>query len=308
MANEITPHNDPVNANRGLTISKNKLGASLLPENFAQVMEFASVMKLSGTAIPKHLRDNAGACMAVAMQAFEWGMSPFAVANKSYSVNDRVAYEAQLIAAVVNTRSGIEGRLDYEFEGEGLDLRCVVTGRLNGKDKTYRSPRIEDIKPQNSPLWKNDPEQQLCYYSARAWARRHVPEVILGVYDRDEVEDFAEPEVIPPSPPAPTKQVTEKPKAKEAEIIEVDPPAPKEEAPEEERTYGEFETLGDFMTGLEIALGQCQDEIQIEEIWTEFDPMAILEGDEDSQQLAVTMKAKAIDKMSAPSAPLFSDQ
>lgn len=63
------------------------------------------VMARAGIALPKHLRDNPGACMAVAMQAFEWDMSPFAVASKSYSFNGVIAYEAQLITAVVNTRS-----------------------------------------------------------------------------------------------------------------------------------------------------------------------------------------------------------
>lgn len=307
MANEVSTHQ----ARNSLLVSKSQQGFGLVPTTFGEVVDFAKDMCRAGTAIPKHLRENPGACMAVALQAFEWGMSPFAVANKSYSVNDRIAYEAQLIAAVVNTRSGLQGRLKYDYEGTGATLRCTVTGILDGEPTTYRSPKFSDITPKNSPLWKSDPEQQLGYYSARAWARRHVPEVILGVYDRDEVEGFAEPEVMPPSPPAaPKKQVAAKPVAEEAEIVDQDPPSPaaKEEEQQTDQTYGEFETLGEYMQGLEIALDRCSDETQIEEIWTEFDPMAIFQDDEDSQQLAVSMKAKAIDKMRVPSGPLFSDK
>ncbi|TPN44417.1 recombinase RecT [Mesorhizobium sp. B1-1-4] len=141
-------------------------------------------------ALPKHLRGNAGACMAVAMQALEWQMSPFAVASKSYEVGGRIAYEAQLIAAVVNTRSGIRGRLRYEYLGEGSELSCRVTGVLDGQECEYETPPIGAITVKNSPLWKSDPRQQLGYFAARSWARRHCPEVILGVYDRDEVEHF----------------------------------------------------------------------------------------------------------------------
>ncbi|MGE9115800.1 hypothetical protein ACQKHT_26605, partial [Escherichia coli] len=72
-------------------------------------------------------------------------MSPFAVASKSYSVGGRIAYEAQLIAAVVNTRSGIKGRLKYQFDGEGPVMTCTVIGTLDGEDCVYTSPAIGSI-------------------------------------------------------------------------------------------------------------------------------------------------------------------
>lgn len=165
-------------------------GASIAPQNLGEVVRFAEVMCKADIALPKHLRGNAGACMAVAMQALEWQMSPFAVASKSYAVNGAIAYEAQLIAAVVNTRSGIKGRLKYFFDGEGSNLTCRVVGILDGEECEYTSPTIGSITTKNSPLWKSDPQQQLGYFSARSWARRHCPEVILGVYDREEVEQF----------------------------------------------------------------------------------------------------------------------
>lgn len=165
-------------------------GASIAPQNLGEVVRFAEVMSRADIALPKHLRGNAGACMAVALQALEWKMSPFAVASKSYSVNGMIAYEAQLIAAVVNTRSGIKGRLQYEFTNSGNDLACKVTGILDGSECTYETPPFAAIQPKNSPLWKTDPRQQLGYYAARSWARRHCPEVLLGVYDREEAEHF----------------------------------------------------------------------------------------------------------------------
>lgn len=162
---------------------------TLAPANLGELIKFAELMSRSDIAVPKHLRDLPGACFAVASQALAWEMDPFAVANKSYSVNDRMAYEAQMIAAVVNTRSGITGRLTYEFTGADATLKCKVTGVLDGEVLEYTSPAVGKITTKNSPLWKVDPEQQLAYYSARSWARRHVPEVLLGVYSKDEIED-----------------------------------------------------------------------------------------------------------------------
>ncbi len=175
-------------------ISTGSTGAKIAPQNLAEVVKFAEVMCRADIALPKHLRGNAGACMAVSLQALDWQMNPFAVASKSYSVNGQIAYEAQLIVAVVNTRSGIEGRITYEFEGEGPDRVCIASGKLDGAVLSVRSPKFKDITPKNSPLWKSDPDQQQCYYTGRSWARRYTPEVILGVYDRDEVESFTGPE------------------------------------------------------------------------------------------------------------------
>lgn len=179
-------------------------GSKIAPQTLAEVVKFAEVMCRADIALPKHLRGNAGACMAVAMQALEWQLSPFAVASKSYAVNGAIAYEAQLIAAVVNTRSGIKGRLKYSFDGEGPAMTCTVTGVLDGEECIYRSPEIGSITTKNSPLWKSDPQQQLGYFSARSWARRHCPEVILGVYDRDEAEEFRGPDGAKDITPQPT--------------------------------------------------------------------------------------------------------
>lgn len=166
---------------------------SMAFRNVAQIMEFAKVMAVAGVAIPKHLRDTPGACMAVCIQAAEWQMSPFAVANKSYSVNDRLAYEAQLVNAVILRRAPIQGRFKISYAGDGDKRRCRVAAKLNdgsGEEVEYESPEIGKIPVKNSPLWKGDPDQQLFYYSSRAMCRRHFPDVILGIYTQDELMDL----------------------------------------------------------------------------------------------------------------------
>lgn len=182
--NQIVPADQT--STREIGIVSGAGGSSIAPQNLGEVVRFAEVMCRADIALPKHLRGNAGACMAVALQALQWEMNPFAVASKSYSVNGIIAYEAQLIAAVVNTRSGIKGRLKYEYFEEGEAMWCRVSGTLDGEVCTYDSPPVGAITPKNSPLWKTDPRQQLGYYAARSWARRHCPEVLLGIYDREE--------------------------------------------------------------------------------------------------------------------------
>ena len=171
--------------------------------SMAEVMEFAKLMSVAGVAVPQHLRGNPGACLAIAIQALEWRMSPFAVANKSYMANDRIAYESQLIHALVEARAPLKGRLRYKITGEGDERRCTVWGTFRNElsPHEYESEtlaKLRDARGRNdrgqvkgSPLWDAQPETQLFYSASRTWARMFCPDVILGIYAVDELPDAA---------------------------------------------------------------------------------------------------------------------
>lgn len=174
-------------------------GGGIVFTSVAEARDVAYLMAGSDKAVRKHLRNNPGACFGIVIQAVEWGMSPYAVANKSYEVNDQLAYESQLIQAVILRRAPIKGRIKYAFEGEGNDRVCIASAvTLEGETVEYRSPAFGKITPKNSPLWKNDPDQQQCYYSGRALCRRHFPDVLLGIYDVDELDANSMRDVTPP--------------------------------------------------------------------------------------------------------------
>lgn len=180
-------------------ITRAEIGATELSDNFGGLMfstfgealQFANVMSSSKGGVPKHLRGDTGACLRIVLQASEWRMSPYGVADKSYFVNDKIAFESQLIHGVVEKRAPLQKRLRCTYEGEGPDRVCICTGYLKGEvdPLIYATPKFKDIKTKNSPLWTQDPDQQLWYYATRAWARRFVPDVLLGIYSRDELEE-----------------------------------------------------------------------------------------------------------------------
>ncbi len=188
-------------------------GTGMAVGSMGQAMEVAKLMSLSGQAVPPHLRENPGACLAVAIQGWEWGINPFAIANKTYVVNDRMAYESALYQTVLNRRAPIQGRLKCEYVGEGPQRKCRVSAMtIEGEPVEYTSPPTGTIKPKNSPLWQNDPDQQLWYFSVRAFARRHFADVMLGVYTVDEIRD-SEPirieSTVTPSSPRMTARLQE---------------------------------------------------------------------------------------------------
>ncbi len=165
-------------------------------QNMTEVMEFAKLMSLSGNAVPKHLQGNPGMCLAVCVQAMEWRFSPFAVANKSYEVQSRLSFESQLVHAVIEQRAPIVGRMRHRFEGEGENRVCIVwaTLRENNEILEYRSPPFSKIQPKNSPLWKTKPDLQQYYNTSRDFCRAYFPDVLLGVYSKEELNDHLGPD------------------------------------------------------------------------------------------------------------------
>lgn len=169
--------------------------------SMGEVMEFAKLMAVSGPAVPDVYRGNPGACLAVTLQAVALSFEPFAFARMTYWVNGQIAYMSQLINAIILARAPFVKRPDTEFSGDGVGRRCKVTFYFSGDDKkVYESPPLAGITPKNSPLWKSDPDQQLAYYSIRAAARRYCPDVILGMYDPEEMAAALAKDITPRAP------------------------------------------------------------------------------------------------------------
>lgn len=173
-------------------VSQNTGGLAYQTMN--DIIEAAKMMSMAGPMIPPWLRGNPGSCWAIIHQANQWSFDPVTVAKMSYCVVsdgvETVAYMSQLIHALIEARAPIKNRLRFRFEGDGEKLTCTVTAHVRGENEPIEltTPPISQITPKRSPLWRSDPRQQLSYYAARAMCRRHFPDVLMGVYDRDEIE------------------------------------------------------------------------------------------------------------------------
>lgn len=170
-------------------------------DSLDRMMRLADIMATGRTTIPKHLADSPADCLAVVMQAMQWKMNPFAVAQKTHLVNGTLGYEAQLVNAVIQASGSITGRFHYDYRGEGGDLECRVGAVIRGeKEITWGEwLKASDVTTKNSPLWKTNPRQQMGYLQVKNWARAYCPGAILGVYTPDELEQRpAERDVTPP--------------------------------------------------------------------------------------------------------------
>lgn len=191
------------------------------------ISAFASIMAQGAATVPRHLQGNQADCMAVAMQASQWQMNPFAVAQKTHLINGVLGYEAQLVNAVISRSGVLATRFEYEWYGpwnnvigkfnirkgdkgeyrvpgwgmaDEIGVGIIIRARLKGEE----TPRELDLllaqaRVRNSTLWADDPRQQLAYLAVKRWARLFCPDVILGVYTPDELDDRSE-RVINPEP------------------------------------------------------------------------------------------------------------
>ena len=166
------------------------------PQVMAQIQAFAEVMATGISTVPKHLQKSMGDCMAVTMQSAQWGMNPFAVAQKTHLVSGILGYEAQLVNAVISSSRAIKGRFKYEYGGDWQDESkkdaWVRTGAtLAGEhDITWGEPVYpHTVVTKNSPVWKTQPKQQAAYLAVKYWARMYCPDVLLGVYTPEELAE-----------------------------------------------------------------------------------------------------------------------
>jgi hypothetical protein len=137
--------------------------------------------------------------------SMRWQMSPFAVAQCTSVIQGKLMFEGKLVAAALNASGILSARLDYDFAGEGAQRSITVRGTLRGETKQREvTVFLADAKTSNS-LWTKQPDQQLVYAGTRIWARRHAPEVMLGVYASEEF-DRAEPFTGPTLEASPERQ------------------------------------------------------------------------------------------------------
>lgn len=205
-------------------------------DSMDRLERIADLMASGKTTVPQHLRGSKSDCFAVALQSMQWGMNPFAVAQKTHMTQSgALGYEAQLISAVVTESGAVDGDPEYEFLGDWDKILGKVEERKSDKGGKYyvanwqksdeaglgvicrlrlrgeSTPRemkvmLSQCYPRFSTQWATDPKTQITYVAIRKWTRVHKPGVILGVYTPEELQGSQEihmgmAEEVPPPPP-----------------------------------------------------------------------------------------------------------
>jgi hypothetical protein len=219
---------------------------ALVPTNVGEAESLSRVLS-TAKLVPDHLRGSAGDCLLVVMQAQRWGMDALSVAQCTSVVRGKLCYEGKLVAAVLYSMGVLEGRLRYEYSGEGQNRKVRVIGRLRGENEDRTIEGTVGAWQTDNGNWKKSPDDMLAYRGARQWARRHAPEALLGVYTPDEMDD---PTVINGTATEVKPATDLMPKAKAAPVIEHQQSAGQADAVEGEFVEAEQQQEGTGLSGL----------------------------------------------------------
>ena len=164
-------------------------------EQFAMLEKWANIFSRSAL-VPAHYRGQKEDCMIALQMAHRHQVEPMMFLQNTYVVHGKPAMEGKLAIALINHRGPFTGPIEYRFEGEGASRQCTAIGTLpNGK--TVEGPTVSikmatDTGWAKNDAWKNMPDLMLTYRAAVFLGRTHCPEVLMGLYTKEEMQDIIE--------------------------------------------------------------------------------------------------------------------
>lgn len=161
-------------------------------------------MLSKSTVIPEHYRDKPGDCLIAIDMSNRMGVSPIMIMQSSQIVKGNFTWRGQACKAFIDGCGKFKDS-KYNFVGEegtstfGCYLSAVKksTGEtIVGQTVTMQTAIDEGWVAKPGSKWKTMPGQMLRYRAAAFFARSECPEVLMGFYTADEIEDVkgAEPD------------------------------------------------------------------------------------------------------------------
>lgn len=159
------------------------------PDHFEAALRFAKALAESDM-VPQTYRGKVGNCLTALDYAQAMNLSPQVVMANLYMVHGMPAFKGSFAATLWNL-SRYGGRLQYKT-GEGKRGKwCRAWAKLVDGN-VIEGPIIDEQLARDEkwgPKWKTMAEQMLMYRAASWFVRAHAPELLVGLYTADELED-----------------------------------------------------------------------------------------------------------------------
>lgn len=148
------------------------------------------------TLVPMQFQKNPANCLIALEQSNRLGISPMAVMQNLYIVQGRPSFSSSFIIALINSSKKYDMELQFdEEEKDGKPYACTCWTELNGR-------RVSGIKitmdmadkegwlKKNGSKWQTIPQVMLRYRAASFFARMNCPELSIGLYSKEELDDM----------------------------------------------------------------------------------------------------------------------
>lgn len=277
---------------------------AIVPQDFDGAWRIAVAVCKAGMA-PKGL-DQPEKAMVAIMHGMEVGMTPMAALQSIAVVNGRPTIWGDGAIGLVRA-SGLCEYIQERIEGEGDNMVAICEVKRKGEKQPIVG-RFSVADAKRAGLWgKQGPWTQypkrMLAMRARAFPLRDgFADVLRGLGIAEEVQDYQHASAPqPPKPPAPPRAdglntIPDNGFDKDLEVDADDPVSEAIDADDDQETDDEMVDDTTYFERLEEALAVAGDAATVEEVWTEFDPMARFDGKpngEINQGIALAIKKRA---------------
>lgn len=165
-------------------------------DSFEHAQRVAKMLSASDL-LPARFRGNIQNVMIGLEMANRLGASPIMVMQNLYIVHGNPGWSGSFVIAAINScRKFYDLEFDME-EVNGSIVRCraIAEDRRSGKMRkgawiTWEMALKEGWVEKTGSKWKSMPEQMFMYRAASFFGRVHCPDVLMGMYTVEEIEDF----------------------------------------------------------------------------------------------------------------------
>lgn len=235
-------------ARNELAVASNNLSIFESAEKWELATKMAASLAKS-TIVPKEFQNNANNALIAIEMASRLRTSPLMVMQHLYVVYGRPSWSAQYVIAMINGSGKYDMELQFEEKADdkGKPHSCMCWTEKDGRKVTGPVVTMDLAKAEgwydkNGSKWKTMPQMMLRYRAASFFGRMNCPDLMMGMYTREEVEEFGreeylenmqtevEAEIVNNANSVPFEAIEEKPepptipkaKAKEKEPVKVE--------------------------------------------------------------------------------------
>lgn len=190
---QLAKQDEKPNQIQTVSVDTSSYACFLDTAKFNQIWRVATMFAGSQT-VPAHYRGKPNDCFIAFVIAERLRTDPYMFMQKTFVIAGKIGYEAQEIIALANTRGVFTGPIRFKFEGVGEKRQCTAYATMKSDGQQVESTVSWDmVKAEGwdkNPKWKSMTDHMFKYRSASFLISEVCPEVKLGMYTKEELEDI----------------------------------------------------------------------------------------------------------------------
>lgn len=171
------------------------LGIFGTSDNFIMAMQMAKALA-SSTIVPQTFQRNDANCLIAIEQAQRLRVSPLMVMQNLYVIQGRPSWSSKFLIAAINNSGKFDMELQFDETKDkaGKPFSCTAWTMKNGRRVEGMTVDMDMAKDEgwlskNGSKWKTMPQLMLRYRAASFFSSLNCPELTMGLYTREEMQD-----------------------------------------------------------------------------------------------------------------------